>query len=195
MDVVAVLITGGARSGKSRFAEQLAAHRYKRGIYIATSEALDQEMADRIAKHQAERAQSGFSWQTLEEPLHLSEALHKLATGQQTDMEQTVVLVDCLTLWLSNWFFMLDVEHQGSSKLHAVVLALAEQVRNYPYPLIIVSNELGDGIVPADALSRSYRDEAGRLNQAIAEHCEQVFLVTAGIPVDLKRIAYRWEEQ
>lgn len=192
---MAILVTGGARSGKSSFAEQLAAHRYERGIYIATSEARDHEMEARIAKHQADRAQSGFRWQTLEEPLHLTNCLRMLKAEGESNMSGTVVLVDCLTLWLSNWFFKLEVEHRGSEQLHMLFAELADEVQNYPYPLLFVSNEVGDGIVPGDALSRSYRDEAGRLNQAIAKVCEQVFLVTAGIPVELKRLAYRWDEQ
>ena len=192
---MAIFITGGARSGKSSFAEQLAAYRNKRGIYLATSEALDDEMTERIKKHQLDRQKSGFQWQTIEEPLHIVSCLQRLKAVAGSDMEDTVVLVDCLTLWLSNWFFKLDVLQNGNEGLHEQFQRLADEVAQYPYPLILVSNEVGDGIVPADALSRSYRDEAGRLNALIAEQCQQAFLVTAGIPIELKSIAYTLEDE
>jgi len=191
---VAIFVTGGARSGKSHFAEQLAAKKYSSGIYIATSEALDDEMSERIQKHQADRLRSGFLWETIEVPLQLSNTLQQLRASSSDEMQHRVVLVDCLTLWLSNWFFALEAEERREELLQLEIQKLAEEVKLYPYPLIIVSNEVGDGIVPMDALSRKYRDEAGRLNQAIAHHCKQAFLVTAGIPVDLKRIAFQWEE-
>jgi len=191
---VAIFVTGGARSGKSHFAEQLAQKKYSSGIYIATSEALDEEMTARITKHQADRKHSGFPWETLEVPLKLADCLRELRSLGDSKMQQRVVLVDCLTLWLSNCFFALDVELNGTDRLHEMTRELAEEIARYPYPLIIVSNEVGDGIVPVDALSRQYRDEAGRLNQLIAKQCEQVFLVTAGIPVDLKKLEFRWEE-
>lgn len=191
---VAIFVTGGARSGKSHFAEQLATRKHDSGIYIATSEALDDEMAERIRKHQADRISSGFDWDTVEVPLQLSDKLRELGSRQSDEMSRRVVLVDCLTLWLSNWFFALEAKANRETMLQHEIERLAGEVSEYPYPLIIVSNEVGDGIVPMDALSRQYRDAAGRLNQAVARHCEQAFLVTAGIPIDLKRFAFQWNE-
>lgn len=164
------LILGGARSGKSRFAEELAQAAPGRRIYIATAEALDDEMGQRIAHH---RLQRGDGWQTVECPLALADAITAHAAPD------VVVLVDCLTLWLSN-LMMADAD------IAAECGRLADAISAAPGTLLLVSNEVGQGIVPDNALARRFRDEAGRLNQAIARIADAVWFVTAGIPTRLK---------
>lgn len=186
---MAVLVTGGARSGKSSFAEKLAMHRSKRGIYIATSHIYDEEMRERVGLHQQMRLASGYPWDTREEPTQLSEVLLQL----QENGAEAVVLVDCLTLWLTNWLLHYEGEANGSAQVMKRVDELADTVSSYQGHLILVTNEVGDGIVPEYPLGRSFRDLAGRMNQRLAEVCEQVFLVTVGIPMELKSRAYRLE--
>lgn len=162
-----IMVTGGARSGKSALAEGLAArHNVSRGqmIYIATAQALDDEMAGRIALHQKRRDQG---WRTVEEPLDLAGALAK------TD-GQGVRLVDCLTLWLAN--------AQGQ----ADIAQLCRQLSDQRSPVIVVTNELGLGIVPADPLTRRFRDAHGWMNQSIAAISHEVWLAVSGIPLRLK---------
>lgn len=214
---MAVLITGGARSGKSRFAEAYAARIGSRGIYIATCQPYDEEMKERIGRHRSQREEDGFAWTTIEEPLRVSDLLDELAGQldgevrelQSREAKPPVVLLDCLTLWLTNHMLLAEDdgtetqefdERQNSSgaggrkRLRCEMTKLAEAVARYPYPLLIVTNEVGDGIVPEYALGRAFRDEAGRLNQELASTCGRVFLVTAGIPVDLKALAFKLEE-
>jgi len=201
---MAILITGGARSGKSRFAEQYAARLGSRGIYIATCQPYDEEMKDRIRQHLRDRDASGFQWETKEEPLEAAALLRKLALQFTEESQEALawgktwtappVLLDCITLWLTNWMLQSEDKQAGAAPLAAQTQALIEAVRSYPYPLLLVTNEVGDGIVPEYSLGRRFRDEAGRLNQRLAEICEKVFLVTAGIPVELKSIAFRWDE-
>ena len=165
-----VLVLGGARSGKSRTALQLAESASARRIYIATAQAYDDEMRDRIAQHRMER---DGSWETQDAPLDLCKAIQAHA-GQGR-----AVLVDCLTLWLSNILLAeRDLEHETD--------LLRQTVREASGPLILVSNEVGHGIVPATALGRTFRDEQGRLNQRIAEVCDAVVFVAAGCPILLK---------
>ncbi|MEK3882271.1 bifunctional adenosylcobinamide kinase/adenosylcobinamide-phosphate guanylyltransferase [Paenibacillus sp. PL2-23] len=200
-----ILITGGARSGKSRFAEQYASRIGDHGIYLATCQSFDDEMKERITQHQDDREQSGFSWETIEEPLRVAERLGALAARLQAEQAEAglagkpwrppVVLLDCLTLWLTNWL-LLEEEGQSESAIltgHAAD-ELLKAVKAYRYPLLMVTNEVGDGIVPEYPLGRRFRDEAGRLNQRMAGLCDRVFLVTAGIPVDMKQLAFRWED-
>jgi len=164
------LVLGGARSGKSSYAEQLAESQGGACVYVATATAGDAEMADRIARHQERR---GARWRTVEAPLDLSGTLAASASSN------SVVLVDCLTLWLSNVLFKkLDVENE-CGKLLAALPELAG-------PVIFVSNEVGLGIVPDNALARRFRDEAGRLNQAVAAAAQSVVFVAAGLPLTLK---------
>lgn len=169
------LILGGARSGKSTYAEQLAAQHVGRGragacVYLATATAGDAEMAERIARHQERR---GPDWRTVEAPLDLATALTASAEAR------SVVLVDCLTLWLSNILMSeLDVENE-CGKLVGALPGLTG-------PVIFVSNEVGLGIVPDNALARRFRDEAGRLNQAVAAAAQSVVFVAAGLPLVLK---------
>jgi adenosylcobinamide kinase / adenosylcobinamide-phosphate guanylyltransferase len=162
------LVIGGARSGKSSFAEQQACASGLRVSYVATCEALDEEMSERIAHHRNRRP---AEWRTVEEPLSLSDALRREAA---TDV---CVLVDCLTLWLSNAMFAKREEE--IDKLLATLPML-------PGRVLLVSNEVGWGIVPESALARRFRDEQGRLNQRIAAIADQVTLVAAGLPLTLK---------
>jgi len=164
-----ILVTGGARSGKSAFAERLTLTLGERPIYIATAEAHDSEMATRIQVHRARR---GEGWATREAPLDL------LAALDATDGAEPR-LVDCLTLWLSNLMFAeRDWQVEGR--------ALAEAIRLQAAPVVIVTNEVGSGIVPENALARAYRDAAGQLNQMIAEAVDEVYLSVSGIPVKVK---------
>jgi len=164
-----ILVTGGARSGKSAFAERLTLTLGERPIYIATAEAHDSEMAARIAAHQARR---GENWTTREAPLDLLTALDATDGAEPR-------LVDCLTLWLSNLMFAeRDWQVEGR--------ALAEAIRLQAAPVVIVTNEVGSGIVPENALARAYRDAAGQLNQMIAEAVDEVYLSVSGIPVKVK---------
>jgi adenosylcobinamide kinase/adenosylcobinamide-phosphate guanylyltransferase len=163
------LVTGGARSGKSSYAEGLARSSLRPRRYIATAQAFDAEMADRIAHH---RAQRGEAWTTVEAPLDLCAAL---AAAQSDE----VVLVDCLTLWLTNHLL---ADHD----LPTEVSRLEQSLTACPAPLICVTNEVGWSIVPIDALSRRFRDEQGRLNQRIAALSGLTVAVLCGLPLALK---------
>lgn len=165
-----LLVLGGARSGKSAYAQRRCEELGKRLVYIATAQAGDNEMAERIARHRAER---GDCWSTLEEPIDLCGAIVKAA--QRAD----AVLVDCLTLWLSNMML-------GEHDLLAARSALAELVKQPPAPLILISNEVGMGIVPNNALARRFRDEAGWLNQQVAAASREVVFIVAGLARRLK---------
>lgn len=177
------LIFGGARSGKSAYAEKLAAQSGKRVVYLATAQAQDAEMQARIALH---RLQRPSHWQTVEESIALAQALRAHAAPD------CVVLVDCLTLWLSNLLFcdggdfpeMGPIEAPQQFSLHRRLLL--DALQDLPGDVILVSNEVGMGIVPNGAVSRWYVDESGRLNQAVAAVCDQVFWVAAGLPLRLK---------
>jgi adenosylcobinamide kinase/adenosylcobinamide-phosphate guanylyltransferase len=166
------LITGGARSGKSRLALRLALRHTKRA-FIATALALDDEMKDRIARHRAER---GGSFTTIEEPTDLAAAIRALPAGTE------VALIDCLTLWLGN------LQHRGAPGFPDCreVKEFLAVLRDPPCNLIVVTNEVGLGIVPDNALAREFRDAAGFLNQKVAELAHQVLLTVSGIPLTLK---------
>lgn len=164
-----ILITGGARSGKSLRAEARARSFPGQPVYIATAEALDAEMAERIAKHRARR---GNDWIEREAPLDLVQAL------VETD-GRGARLVDCLTLWLSN---LLLAERNWSKELSL----LADALRSAQSPVVMVTNEVGLGIVPDNALARAFRDAAGIMNQTIAGVADEVEFVVAGLPMKLK---------
>ena len=164
-----VLTTGGARSGKSRHAEARARAFPGRPVYIATAEALDEEMTERIARHRARR---GNDWIEREVPLELSQALIETDGGGAR-------LVDCLTLWLSN---LLHAERDWRT----AVAGLAGTLKNQRSPVILVTNEVGLGIVPDNALARIYRDAAGIMNQTIAGIADEVEFIVAGLPMKLK---------
>ncbi|MDQ2067352.1 bifunctional adenosylcobinamide kinase/adenosylcobinamide-phosphate guanylyltransferase [Xinfangfangia sp. CPCC 101601] len=163
------LITGGARSGKSTYAEVLAKGCGLKRRYIATAQAFDGEMEERIALHQAQR---GTDWVTVEAPLDLGFAL---AQAQPDE----VVLVDCLTLWLTNHLL---ADHELTTESARLIEALTA----CPARVICVTNEVGSGIVPLDALSRRFRDEQGRLNQRVAAAADLAVAVFAGLPLALK---------
>lgn len=169
-DAGITLIFGGARSGKSRLAEQLAERRGGTAVYIATAEARDDEMQARIAEHKARR---GDRWRSIEAPVAVAEVLRALPA------ETGVVLVDCLTLWLSN------LMHAGRD-VAAETAELLAALQAVPFPVLLVSNEVGLGIVPENRLARDFRDHQGRLNQAVAAVADHVVFTAAGLPLVLK---------
>lgn len=163
-------VLGGARSGKSRYAEQLACASGLQRHYLATSQMFDDEMRERVALH---RQQRGPEWITHEEPLSLVE---KLASVQS---KQRVVLVDCLTLWLTN-LMMAELD------IPAEMRRLVDHLTAAEGHLIFVSNEVGLGIVPENRMARQFRDHAGRLHQMLAEQANEVFFIAAGLPLKMK---------
>jgi adenosylcobinamide kinase / adenosylcobinamide-phosphate guanylyltransferase len=170
------LVLGGARSGKSQYAENLIVALPPPWTFMATAQAGDAEMAQRIAAHRLRR---GKDWQTVEAPHDLSAALAAVATDQP-------VLLDCLTLWLSNRML-------AGAELDAEIACLAAALDGRRAPVVLVSNEVGSGIVPANELSRRFRDMQGRLNQQMAAHADRVVLMVAGLPVVVKdaKLAHR----
>lgn len=165
-----IYISGGARSGKSRFAQEMAENLSPHPIYLATAQSFDDEMSDRIKRHQADR---DARWRTHEEPIHLTQALKRYRGSGD------VLLVDCLTLWLSNIMLAgMDV----SSEIDRLTAYLKTQQAT----LIFVSNEVGMGIVPDNALARSFRDFAGRLNQSVAGLSEEAYVLVSGLPLRLR---------
>ncbi|MEM7029323.1 MAG: bifunctional adenosylcobinamide kinase/adenosylcobinamide-phosphate guanylyltransferase [Chloroflexota bacterium] len=173
------LILGGARSGKSSYAEKLAAEAGPNVLYVATAEAKDDDMAERIANHQRERP---ASWQTIETPLAVSPALESLS--QAPDL----ILLDCLTLLVSNILLSLEEEPQAVIEQHiaqeiSAIIAAQERLNT---ALIIVSNEVGLGLVPPYPLGRIYRDLLGRANQQLAAQADQVLFMVAGLPMTVK---------
>lgn len=166
------LILGGARSGKSALAERLAQTSADEVVYIATAQAQDAEMAARIAHHRDGRP---ADWSTVEEPLALAHALHVHARAERC------VLVDCLTLWLSNLLGADDEQRFAQERA-----ALLDVLPGLPGTIVLISNEVGLGVVPMGALSRRFVDEAGRLHQSLAACCERVLFVAAGLPLALK---------
>lgn len=169
------LILGGARSGKSRLAEKLAAESGFAVTYIATSQPLDGEMNERVRHHRERRP---AHWALIEEPVELARVLRESAR------EDTFVLVDCLTLWLTN-LLMLENRQRLNAERDALLACLAE----LPGEIVFVSNETGMGVVPLGELTRRYVDEAGWLHQALAERCQRVVLTVAGLPLTLKGTA------
>jgi len=166
------LILGGARSGKSRLAQEKAEASGLTVIYVATAEAHDQEMSERIQLHQQDRPQE---WYTIEEPILLGDVLTKQA------QVGTLILVDCLTLWLSN-LLCLDDEQRFKQEVESFL----SLVPTLPGSIIFVSNEVGQGVIPTNSLARRFVDESGWLHQQLAKLCEQVTFVTAGLPQVLK---------
>ena len=165
------LVIGGARSGKSRFAEKLIEAKGQ-GLYLATAEPLDDEMKDRIARHKARR---GDVWETIEEPLEIVRVLLKETRPDRP------ILLDCLTLWLSYLRFKEKSFEEEINRL--IGLLQSGALRG---PVVFVSNEIGLGVVPGDAVSRIFMDAQGELNQSVAKIANRVVLVTAGIPQTLK---------
>jgi len=164
------LVLGGARSGKSAFAEGLVERASTNRLYLATGQAWDDEMRDRIASHQQRR---GEGWQTLEAPIELAQALQ---THARPDCP---MLVDCLTLWVTNLML-------GEHDIGTAFDGLAATIPALKGPVVFVSNEVGLGIVPDNAMARAFRDHAGRLHQLIAGLADEVHFVAAGLPLKMK---------
>lgn len=185
-----ILVLGGARSGKSTFAERLALNSGRRVAFIATATASDEDMRNRISRHQAARP---AHWSTIEEPLQLSNAVREASAVAD------VLILDCMTVWLSNWLFSQEADEQMdtlsiSSHHYDAVLQVIDDLLQVVTTLtagktlIVVTNEVGLGIVPAYALGRVYRDLLGIVNQRLAAVAPRVYLMVAGLGVDIKRL-------
>jgi adenosylcobinamide kinase/adenosylcobinamide-phosphate guanylyltransferase len=171
------LFLGGAKSGKTKAALEEACRHPAPRYYLATAEGRDGEMRERIARHQAER---GPGWLTMEAPMDPAGAIRSLSGS-------CPLLLDCLTLWLSNQLFSYrEPGERAASEILAKGLELAEASEAYPGPVIMVSNEVGGGIVPMEPISRLFRDLAGSINQLMASRASSVFLVTSGLRLRLK---------
>ena len=183
MTILRTMVLGGARSGKSLHAEKLAAATGKDVIYIATAQSGDTEMAARIEQH---RQQRDHTWTTVEESIALGAAIEKWSSPQR------VVLIDCLTVWLSNLLFSQPHDYPEVGTIVAPDLFHEERqkflraLEHAAGDVILVSNEIGQGVIPQGAISRFFVDEAGRLNQAAAVICDRAMLVVAGLPLALK---------
>jgi adenosylcobinamide kinase / adenosylcobinamide-phosphate guanylyltransferase len=169
-----ILVTGGARSGKSRFARERLEQQPGTLLFVATAEARDDEMQERIFRHRQER---GARWKTLEEPLALVEKLPSAMQG--TDG----ILLDCITLWISNLFFAHAQQPESVLAECEQLLALFSSCNK---PVFLVTNEVGSGIVPEHAMARQFRDLAGFINQKLAAAADQAYLLAAGLPLRLK---------
>ncbi len=165
-----VFITGGARSGKSTFALNESSRILGNKAYIATAEALDEEMKERIEKHKKQR---GNSWDTYEEPIKIADVIKRI------EDQYSAIVIDCLTLWLSNLFL-------NNKNVEREIESLCSSLSTVHCPLFIVSNEVGMGIVPENKIARNFRDMAGILNQKVAEISDKVYVIIAGIPLKLK---------
>jgi len=172
--VSSVLVGGGVRSGKSSFAQKMAENMPGRRAYLATAQALDLEMEKRIAKHQADRDERWHN--TIEEPLELTAVL------QAASAEFDIILVDCLTLWLSNLMGRDDSDEQ----ILKTIDTLADKLNRLPATIILVTNEVGLGLVPEHPLSRRFRDLSGFANQRLAAACQEVYFTVWGLPQKLK---------
>lgn len=176
-----ILVTGGARSGKSSFAEKLAKKANKDVTYLATCQALDEEMALRIEEHKKRRPKN---WKTIEEPLNASSVIEKEGKSDR------VILLDCLALLVANLIF--SKGDSTSELIDQAVLneikTLAKVSKDVPASVIIVTNEVGMGIVPEYPLGRAYRDTLGKANQILASEADEVYLLICGIPVNVKQL-------
>ena len=173
------LITGGSRSGKSAFAQRQAEKIDGPRLFIATCPRIDPEMDERIRRHQQDR--EGPGWRTAEVPLRLAEELERTPAG-------TTVLIDCLTLWINNLMYEAEQEEREitEDRISALAEELGRAACNHQGRVFLVTNEVGQGIVPDNPLIRRYRDLVGRCNQVIAACADQVFLVSCGIPLRIK---------
>ena len=182
------LILGGQRSGKSRRAEMLAKDwlaqsTSHRAVLIATAQPWDNEMRERIARHQLDRAERVPGMQTVEEPIHLAQAL------EEHSQPLTLVVVDCLTLWLTNWLMPaenIEEKEPETNNQQAQEAMFLRAISQAPGPVILVGNEIGLGVIPLGRETRDFVDALGRLNQDVAQVCERVILMAAGLPLTLK---------
>ena len=169
-----VFVTGGARSGKSDFVQELAEKLDGKRLFLATAEALDDEMKERIRKHKEKR---GDRWDTLEEPLDLGNAIRSVSKSYRT------ILIDCITVWLSN----LLMEYKDEDEIISEIMDdFFSAMDDFEETIIVVSNEVGLGIVPDNELARIYRDKLGFLNQRMANRADHVHILFSGIPVKIK---------
>ncbi len=192
LSITTELILGGQKSGKSRRAELLARDWLaqsadRRAVLIATGQAWDDEMRERIARHQRDRAERVPGLQTVEEPRDVAGALTQLSTPQ------TLVVVDCLTLWLTQWSMPLGFEAMDSEQKQAQTMEwkaqaamFLEAIRQSPGPVVLVGNEIGLGVIPMGREVRAFVDALGALNQQVAQVCPRVTLMAAGLPLTLK---------
>jgi adenosylcobinamide kinase/adenosylcobinamide-phosphate guanylyltransferase len=167
-----VLVLGGAKSGKSSWALRYTESSYRSYLFLATAEVKDEEMQARVSRHQGERR---TEWQLLEEPIEIAEALETKISGPEA------ILIDCLTLWQTN-----VILQRGEGQVGLYQGRLLSALENRKQTVIVVSNEVGAGIVPDNALSRRFRDHAGELNQKVAALADRVVFVVAGLPLFLK---------
>lgn len=191
-----VLVTGGARSGKSRFAEELVsdiANSTGSVVYIATSQVYDKEMEQRVRAH---RNQRPSEWRTVEEPLYLEKTILGLI-----EEKPAVVLIDCITLWVTNLLLEADEfgkerwqDSQHSEHILERAFRLGKLLQEAPFITVLVTNEVGDSLVPEYPLGRVFRDLAGRVNQALAQASDDVFLVISGIPIRLSELDWRKQQ-
>ena len=170
-----IFITGGARSGKSFFAEKLAFKAGADRVYLATMQALDEEMKERIARHRAVRKEK--KWRTVEEPLDLLNVL------KRENKKKRVILIDCLTLWITNMM----LKAYSEKEILSAAEALAGFAGRAEAQVIVVSNEVGMGIVPDNVLGRNFRDTQGRVNQIFAAQAKKVYFMVAGLPLKVKK--------
>jgi adenosylcobinamide kinase/adenosylcobinamide-phosphate guanylyltransferase len=182
------LILGGQKSGKSSRAERLAldwlqADHANSAVLIATGLPGDAEMAERIERHRQDRAVRAPGLQTVEAPLRLADAMHRVSASK------TLVVVDCLTLWLTQLLMPMEGAGVGSETLQTLIEELSAAVREAPGPLVLVSNEIGLGVIPLGREVRGFVDALGLLNQAVAARCERVTLMAAGCPLAMKGAA------
>lgn len=169
-----IFVTGGARSGKSDFAQDMAEKIEGKRVFVATAQAFDEEMAERIQKHQENR---GTRWDALEEPINLGGAIRSILGQYKT------ILVDCLTVWMSN--LLLEYQDQNE-RISEIVDDFFSGLNESDETIIVVSNEVGMGIVPDNKLARDYRDQLGFLNQRMARRADDVYVLFSGIPVKIK---------
>jgi adenosylcobinamide kinase/adenosylcobinamide-phosphate guanylyltransferase len=173
MDKRLIFVTGGCRSGKSQFALDYANRHFHKKLYLATCEALDEEMVKRIADHKKKR---GLDWHTVEEPIKVAEAI------RQHGKDVEVILLDCMTLWLSNLLMRQKGDHEIMNELSRLI----DTVKQGQTSFIFVSNEVGMGLVPVDPLGRRFRDLSGMVNQKIAEAAQTVVFMVSGIPIFIR---------
>ena len=174
-----IFILGGARSGKSAFAETIAKHRGGRVLYVATAEALDADMERRITNHKLQRPPE---WGTLEEPTNLSSAIPPALEGYDT------CLLDCLTLWVSNLLLANEGDPAVERKILSLAQGLVDVYEHSSATWIVVSNEVGLSVVPSTRLGAVYRDALGRVNQAVAARADKVYFMVAGLALDIKSL-------